>query len=457
MLDLINRPDQIARRTRISPLIVAAALMLVAPNPSAYALDLLEAYGYAQQNDAAFESARQQYEAAKLDLPLAKSANKPSITTDADLTHIDDELRPDEGDAAIARYEQGKLAFSLNQNLYDRSTRYDIESADTSVQIATLQLGVAREDLITRTVAAYLDVLAALDNRRLAELQLAAIGEQLDLATQRLDVGLGTKTDQYDAQARFETANADLIGAKNEVINAQQALEALMSHSFQMKPKQEMQVLDNEKVSFDLIQGDDWVESVLPNNRNYRISLRQIDRQQIEVNRAKDARWPTFGLFAGANAANTSDGALLGASDRQTWNAGVRGSMPIYLGGSIKLKQQKAGYSLNATQADSEQVRRDSDRLIRAARRGVETLNRQVEARKQAVIAGKSALKSKEEGFKAGVTTNIDVLNAQRDLFLAGRDYLLASYDLVNAIVLLERAIGELDDDDVVRINGWLK
>jgi len=453
----IKRTDQSGHRARNSSLLLGASLMLAALTPPAYALSLLEAYGYAQQNDATFEAARQQFEAAKLDLPLAKTANKPSITTDADLTHIDDEFDPDQGDATASRYEKGQLAFSLNQNLYDRSTRYDIESADTSVQIAALQLGIAKEDLITNTVSAYLDVLSALDNRRLAELQLAAIGEQLDLATQRLDVGLGTKTDQYDAQARFETANADLIGAQNQVVNAQQALEALMNRSFQANPKQEMQVLDNEKVRFDLVNGDDWVNSVLLNNRAYKISLRQVERQQVEVNRAKDARWPKFGLFAGVNASNTTETALLPSNDRQTWNAGIRGSMPIYLGGSIKLKQQKAGYGLNATRADSEQVRRDSDRLIRAARRGVETLNRQVEARKQAVIAGKSALQSKEEGFKAGVTTNIDVLNAQRDLFQAGRDYLLASYDLVNAIVLLERAIGELDDDDVVRINRWLK
>ena len=45
----------------------------------------------------------------------------------------------------------------------------------------------------------------------------------------------------------------------------------------------------------------------------------------------------------------------------------------------------------------------------------------------------------------------------QRDLFRTGRDYLQVSYDLVNAIVILERASGQLDDRDIVRINSWLK
>ncbi len=87
----------------------------------------------------------------------------------------------------------------------------------------------------------------------------------------------------------------------------------------------------------------------------------------------------------------------------------------------------------------------------------MQSLQQQIQARREAVLAGRSALESKEEGFKAGVTTNIDVLNAQRDLFLAARDYLATSYDLVNAIVVLERSAGQLDEADVQQINSWLK
>lgn len=421
------------------------------------ALNLLEAYGYAQQNDATYANALAQYEASILDLPLAKSANRPGITSDLDFSHNDDELNPDDGVSSASDYERARLAFALNQNLYNRSISYDIKSAETAVQIAELQLGIAEEELIVSTVTAYLEVLAALDNQHLAELQLQSIGEQLDLATQRLNVGLGTKTDEYDAKARYETANADLIETQNVVVNKQQALEAIMNRKFTSEPKQEMSTLDNDKVNYDLVNGDNWVDSVLPNNRAYQISQQQVERQRIEVDREGDARWPTVGLYGGISATDTGDALVLPGNTQQNWNVGVRASMPIYLGGSIKIKQQRAGYNMNASELVSEQSRRDTSRLIRAARRGVESLSRQVQAREQAVIAGKSALLSKEEGFKAGVTTNINVLDAQRDLFSAGRDYFKANYDLVNALIILERASGELNEEDVVRINGWLK
>ena len=425
------------------------------------ALDLLEAYQQARNYDASYMTAVSNYEAARLDLPLAESANRPSLTTALGVRHNDDALTTDgkSSEKTIAgNYQLGEFTLDLNQNLYDRSIGYDIDSARYAVDIAELQLGIAKEDLIVNTVASYLDVLAALDNENLAQLERTAIEKQLDLATQRLNVGLGTKTDQYEAQARFEGANAELIGAQNEIINAQQVLEAVMGQLFQASPKQEMQTLDNDKVTLDLVEGDDWVARVLLRNRAFRIKQKQINLQEVEVARSADARIPSVGLTAGARATDSSGGLLTDAgSNGQYWTVGIRASMPLYLGGAIKLRQTKAGHAYNSASYDAEQSRRDTDRLIRAARRGVQSLQRQVEARKEAVTAGISALNSKEEGFKAGVTTNQIVLDAQRDLFRSGRDYLRASYDLVNAIVVLERSSGQLDEKDVERINGWLK
>jgi len=434
-----------------------ALLPVVLFSSNAAALNLLQSYQQAQQYDAAYMTALSAYEAARLDLPLAQSANRPSITAAMALQLKDDTLNLNEGDTSASNSRGADISLDLDQNLYNRSTNYDIESASYAVDIAELDLGIAKESLIVTTVAFYLDVLAALDNQNLAELERTAIEKQLDLATQRLNVGLGTKTDQYDAQARFEGANAELIATQNEVVNAQQALEALMGQRFQASPKKEMRTLDNDKVTLDLVEGDDWVAKVLQRNRAYQIRLRQIDLQEVEVARSIDARVPTVGLFASARAAAVSDTTLTEGGDSQNFLVGVRGSLPLYLGGSIKLRQTRAGHAYNVAEYQAEQSRRDTDRLIRAARRGVQALQRQVEALKQAVIAGKSALESKEEGFKAGVTTNLIVLDAQRDLFRDGRDYLRASYDLVNAIVVLERSAGQLDEEDVIRINSWLK
>ena len=80
----------------------------------------------------------------------------------------------------------------------------------------------------------------------------------------------------------------------------------------------------------------------------------------------------------------------------------------------------------------------------------------QVLALEQAIRAGESALKAKEEGFSAGLTTNLDVLDAQRDLSRSRTDYLRARYTYIVSLLELEQAAGNLDEDDIRFINEWL-
>jgi len=72
------------------------------------------------------------------------------------------------------------------------------------------------------------------------------------------------------------------------------------------------------------------------------------------------------------------------------------------------------------------------------------------------VRAGENALLAKEESLTAGLTTNIAVLDAQRDLFGAQRDYLKERYDYVLQMLELERLSGDLNEDDVRRVNALL-
>ena len=71
--------------------------------------------------------------------------------------------------------------------------------------------------------------------------------------------------------------------------------------------------------------------------------------------------------------------------------------------------------------------------------------------------ASESALEAKQEGFQAGIETNIDVLNAQRDLFRAKRDYVDAHYDYIIDVLKLKQAAGILAEGDLLEINRWLE
>ena len=70
--------------------------------------------------------------------------------------------------------------------------------------------------------------------------------------------------------------------------------------------------------------------------------------------------------------------------------------------------------------------------------------------------SSQSALDSNKLGYEVGVRINIDVLNAQQQLFSTMRDLSKSRYDtLVNGLKL-KAASGTLGEDDVVAVNSLL-
>ena len=128
----------------------------------------------------------------------------------------------------------------------------------------------------------------------------------------------------------------------------------------------------------------------------------------------------------------------------------------LYAGGAIKLAAKQAALQFNVVEYSREALKREIEAETTSAYLAVISSISQVNALSEAIRAGTSALRAKEEGFRAGLTTNIDVLDAQRDLSRSRTDYLGARYDFILAVLRLERAAGDLDEDDVKRINTWL-
>jgi outer membrane protein TolC len=66
-------------------------------------------------------------------------------------------------------------------------------------------------------------------------------------------------------------------------------------------------------------------------------------------------------------------------------------------------------------------------------------------------------VEAKREGFKAGVNTNVEVLDAVRDLYGSERDYINAKYQFILSTLQLKRVTGSLEVADLERVNSWLE
>ena len=92
----------------------------------------------------------------------------------------------------------------------------------------------------------------------------------------------------------------------------------------------------------------------------------------------------------------------------------------------------------------------------RTAYFGVLSGQGQVKALEAAEASSQSALDANKLGYQVGVRINIDVLNAQSQLFQTKRDLAKARYDVLLGGLKLRQANGTLKSEDIQAINGLL-
>jgi outer membrane protein len=430
-------------------------LFMLLPFSQAFAEDLVDVYNAAVENDPLFQSQALTLKAEQQGPASARGDLLPDVRLFAARVRRNEELAGSTTFAAgEATFDSNEYGVSVTQPLFDRQSFLAYEQSKLAAQSAEVDFQDARQQLILRVVDRYLGVLAAQDNLDLAMSERRAIQRQLELARSRLEVGLGTTTDLYDAQARFELAQAQEIRAQQSLEDAHQALWELIG-----RRAEQLAVLQEDSPLVPPMPDDQsvWVDRAEQNNLalvaaglNEEIGRREVSRQQAR-------RMPTLNLILGHNVAD-DDGSISGGDVRQESTEGrLQLEIPIFQGGGITADSRAAVYRYQATQQQTESALRAATRDARSAFLDVTTSAREASALDQAVVASEKALESRQEGFEAGLNTNLDVLDAQRDLFQAKRDYLSARYQYITNRLRLYSVAGELDLEDLETVNSWLQ
>ena len=79
-----------------------------------------------------------------------------------------------------------------------------------------------------------------------------------------------------------------------------------------------------------------------------------------------------------------------------------------------------------------------------------------MKALEAAQASSQSALDANKLGYQVGVRINIDVLNAQSQLFQTKRDLAVARYNVLIGGLRLKQASGQLKADDLQSVNALL-
>ena len=131
--------------------------------------------------------------------------------------------------------------------------------------------------------------------------------------------------------------------------------------------------------------------------------------------------------------------------------------MPIFTSGSLDSREREAIVLVDKSENDLLAAQRIAMQTTRSVYKKLASGLGQIKALQQAEKSSQLALDSNQLGYKVGVRINIDVLNAQQQLFSTRRDLSRARYDALVDGLRLKQASGSLSEADLKALTPLLQ
>ncbi len=425
-------------------------------------MDLSEAYRLAVEQDPQLRAAQARLRASEELSTQARALFLPDINVQAGADQNWENTEIGDADRNSVDYWSWSAGVELVQPLFRRESFAIADQNEILQDQAGLQYSQSQQDILLRVSQAYFDMLLAQDTLEFTEAELEAVETELRRAERALEVGSGTVTDRDEAQARFDSVEAQRLRAQNDLQIARENLRSVIG-----RPPGELAGLRDDFTAQPPSPDSPevWADRAERNNLNVRLSEGEFQRSRAEIRRVDAERTPRVDFVAsyGRNYQSDSLGfaqqqaGIDGEIDSEQTQVGVSVSMPLYTGGRISSQSREAQAERDAFFEESIDAKRQARLEAESAYLNLVSNLRQISALEQALASVLSTERSTRRGLEVGLRTTLDVLNIQRDRFATKRDLSEARYNYLLNYLQLQVAVGSgLDASTVDDVNFFL-
>ena len=432
-----------------------AILFTLLPS-SALAIGLLEAYELAKQHDAAYQSAYYENQAGQQFKEIGRASLLPVVS--ANYSKYKNKAEVEFETAQTSRtenrdYESEVGSIQLRQPLinFDAMARYRLGTAQTSQ--SDFEFAIRQHELIVRVFNKYAAALYAEDVLALAVAQKNAYIEQKKSNEVMFVKGEGTKTDTLESQAKLDLAEAEVIEAQDALNNERNALAKVLG--------QDVAVLNPLINDFKLqamqpANLDEWKAIALQQNPEIVAQRYALEVAKEDVNRSRAGHFPRLDAVASLNR-NASDTINSFNQTANTRSIGLQLTVPIYSGGSVTAFTSQAQSNMQKAQAELDKKVGDVEVELQKQFNAVLNGQRRLSALEVSVKSAELLIEATRKSIKGGTRTNLDALNAERQLFEAKRDLALARYNYLQSYINLRKAAGTLGLSDLQNVAAYFQ
>lgn len=428
---------------------------------SSLALDLVQAYARAAQQDPALQAQRYAFEAEQFDLGIAQSAFLPTVTLGAKVTRnhqAQSNSIPNLPQSFSSAFMNDttttqQASVTVRQPLFRMDAIQAYKQVKTDVRRNEVNFKLQQQQHILKVAEAYLEVLRQGALTRSAKQEQDTLSSQLNMMQAKLKQGFVARSDVSESQAQFDSALANRLAAELQLQLAQEQLAQYIGPF-----DENLADIDSNNFVASPIQPNSlqvWLD--LAQQQNLQLQLARLQQQfnQDQYRIEQAALFPQVGAFASYAYSKQSPETIIaanGASDQ----VGLELSWNVFRGGRTRASMLKVRRTIDQASAEVETAARNAKIAVKKAFLQIENDQTQLNARQSALLSAEQVAKASGASYGEGLKSMVDVLLAQRNAFAAAQAYQNSQYDYLLHVLQLKAAAGQLDMTSLKDLNSWL-
>ena len=334
---------------------------------------------------------------------------------------------------------------SVTQSVFNFRDIEKERAASENLKSAQYTYKDARELVVLAVGNAYLLAIATGARIETTDAQVTNAQALYNKAVDQQKAGLSPAIDTLRSQVELQTRQQQLIVARNDYAKQKLSLARIIG----LPPGQEFQL--TEKAPYQTLTPlplEVYLQRAYASRSDYQAAQSQVRSAELTHRAAAAGRYPSIDLNA-----NYGDVGVTPGQSNGTWQVNGGLTIPIFTGGKVHSDLLEADAQLKQARSQLGDLRGRIDYEVRTAVLDLTAAAEQVEVARSSVDLAEQALNQSKDRFSAGVTDNLEVVQAQEAVASAHESYIQSLYAHNLAKVELARAIGDAERG----VKGFLK
>lgn len=334
----------------------------------------------------------------------------------------------------------------VTQNILDLSSRRTLHAREQDIKASDLTSADMREQVVLAVTGLYLQAIAGASRIVSAGAQVTTAQALLKNAQDRKDAGTSPAIVVLRAQVQLQTLEQRQIYYEGE---ARKQLLAL-ARAIGLPAGQKIKLTDpgfSEPLPPATLE--EMLKTAYANRRDYQSAQASLRAAELDKSSAHAEKYPTADINANYGAIGITPN-----NSHGTFSVAGEVNIPIFQGGRVEADELAADATVKKRRAALENLKGQIDNEVRISLIDTQNYYRQVEVARSSIGLAREQLTQSQDRFRAGVTDNLEVVQAQEAVATADENLISSQFVYNVSRASLIRAEGQAEQFIVTYLKG---